>query len=132
MIRFPVLHHTAMRVRPTKLKLAIGAFELLGCKNTYMPASANWVILSQGDGRLNIQLIESNKLSVKGDNKLKSHLGFISKTPASDIAKVKKWAVKNKITFKQGHWSDLELWFDLPNIYVDFVVEIMHESVLEE
>jgi hypothetical protein len=31
----------------------------------------------------------------------------------------------------RGGWSEKELWFDLPDVFTNFVIEIMHTSIVE-
>lgn len=33
---------------------------------------------------------------------------------------------------KEGGWSEKEKWFDFTTLFVDFVIEIMHTSILED
>lgn len=128
----PVLHHVAKRISAGNLEFAIYAFEQLGCKIIFRTEDEPWVMLAQSESGFRLQLTESQDKPVDGVKKLGSHLGFISKDPVDVIGAVEKWAGSKNINFEKGQWSDRELWFDLPDIFVDFVVEIMHESILED
>jgi len=55
----------------------------------------------------------------------------LSDTPKEDIDEVRLWAEKKGVEFVQGGWSDKELWFDLPEVFTNFVIEVMHTSVVE-
>jgi hypothetical protein len=44
---------------------------------------------------------------------------------------VKKWAESKNIRFREGGWSEIERYFDLPDLFINSVIEIMHNSVDE-
>jgi hypothetical protein len=128
----PQLHHVAKRITPRSLERVIEAFELFGCKVKYRQGDARWAMVGQEGLPFNIQLAEVDEVPRKDASKIGSHIGFISNTPAEQIEKVEKWALEKEIRFEKGGWSERELWFDLPDLFVDFVVEVMHVSITEE
>jgi hypothetical protein len=44
---------------------------------------------------------------------------------------MKIWVESKGKQFESGSWSDREFYFDCPEVFVDFVVEIMHTSIIE-
>jgi len=114
------IHHTAHRVKD--LKIAIELMGLLGMEVTYKP-DPDWALLKQGGNDTRIQLIESDIEPIP--DRTDSHICFLSDDPAKSIEDIKRWAEDKKLKFIQGKWSDDEHWFDLPDIFTDFVVEIM-------
>jgi len=48
------------------------------------------------------------------------------------VVLIKKWVEGKGKSFKNGAWSAREFYFDCPDVFIDFVVEIMHKSVVEE
>jgi hypothetical protein len=80
---------------------------------------------------IDIQIIEIHDPIVPLKRKINTHIGFISDTPKEDIQEIKKWCKTQKIRCRDGGWSEKELWFDLPDIFCNFVIEIMHTSVVE-
>lgn len=128
----PQLHHVAKRITRHSLERVIEMFELLGCKVTYRQDGARWAIVGQDAVTFGIQLIEVDEVSGQDKSRTSSHIAFISDAPAGHIEKIERWASEKNIRFEKGSWSDRELWFDLPDLFVDFVVEVMHVSVTSE
>lgn len=127
----PQLHHTAKRITPKSLELVVEVFELLGCKVTFREGNARWVMIGQDGLSFDIQLVEVDETPIHTKSRVSSHVAFISNYPEEQIAKVEEWAQKKNIKFEKGGWNEKEQWFDLPELFVDFVVEIMHVSVVE-
>ncbi len=86
-------------------------------------------MIEQKPLQFDIQLIEVDASSVPPEEKKNMHIAFLSDAPQEDIAEIKKWAREKKLQFSQGQWSNKELWFDFPDIFTNFVVEILHTSV---
>lgn len=61
--------------------------------------------------------------------KVNTHIAFLSDKPKGDLEKIDKWAKINNVRINQGKWSNKELWFDLPDIFINFVIEIMDKRV---
>jgi hypothetical protein len=81
---------------------------------------------------VDIQIIETSDVPVSDvDKKVRTHMAFLSETPQNDVREFKKWAENKGVGFRHGGWSEKELWFDLPDVFVNFVIEIMHPSVAE-
>ena len=126
----PQLHHAAKRITPNSLERVIEVFELLGCRMTYRQGDARWAMVGQTALPLfDIQFIEVDEIFQSSKSRVSSHIALISENPSEKIASIEKWADERGIRFEKGGWSDRELWFDLPDLFVDFVVEIMHVSV---
>jgi len=125
------LHHFAYNIRPDSLELVLELLEKLGCTLTYRKGSERWCIMQQKPIPIGIQLIETKDKPIPTEKKINTHIAFLSDTPKEDIEEIKKWCEEKDIEFKQGGWSDKELWFDLPDVFVNFVVEIMHTSVVD-
>lgn len=108
-------------------------YELLNCKITYRPSdNANWVMLGQDQLRFDMQITEIADPPIEDiSKKRQTHIAFISDTPQEIIESVKIWAEEKGFKFRDGGWSEHERYFDLPDIFVNFVVEIMHSSVEE-
>ena len=129
---YPQLHHVAKRITPRSLEKIIEVFGLLGCEVTYQKDAARWIMIGQHGLPFDIQLIEVNEAPQQSISRTSSHVAFISNTPVEHIEKVERWASEQNVRFEKGGWSEKELWFDLPELFVDFVVEVMHVSVIEE
>ena len=125
------LHHFAYNIQPNTLENCLELFDLLGCTIAYQVEGARWCQIEQKPIPVDIQIIEVNENPVDIKKKTNTHIAFLSDDPHGDILVIKKWAENKKINFRDGGWSDRELWFDLPDIFTNFVVEIMHTSIVE-
>lgn len=125
------LHHFAYNIRPNTLELVLSVFEILGCELRYRKGEERWCMVGQRTVSTSIQIIEIDDESIDIKKKFNTHIGFLSDDQKDDIEKIKKWAEGQNLKFIQGGWSDKELWFDLPDLFINFVIEIMHTSVVE-
>lgn len=125
------LHHVALRITTNSLEKVIEVFELLECNMTYRKGDARWAMVGQHTVPIDVQFLEVDEAPLRSTSRTSSHVAFVSATPLDQIQKVEGWARENDIRFEKGGWSEKELWFDLPDLFVDFVVEIMHTSIAE-
>lgn len=123
------LHHCAKRIAPQSLEFVMELFAQLNCKESYHKPGARWAMAQQNGNGMILQFIGTAQKPQKMDVKKNSHIAFLSKNPEEDIAKIKKWVEGKGKSFASGAWSDREFYFDCPDVFVDFVVEIMNESV---
>ena len=130
----PRLHHCAQNITKDSLEDVIDMFKIFDCTVNYRPDNGHkWAMVSQKELRFSIQIVEVNNDSVSDiEIKKQTHIAFISDNPQKLIDKVGNWAKDKDIKFKQGGWSSKELYFDLPDIFVNFVVEVMHSSIVGE
>jgi len=126
-----ILHHFAYNIRPNSLELVLEVLERLGCSPSYRQGNARWCLIKQEPIPVRIQLIETKDQPVLIKRKIKTHIAFLSDTPKKDIEEIRQWLENRNIDFRQGSWSDKELWFDLPDLFINFVIEIMHTSIVE-
>lgn len=125
------LHHIAYNITPNSLELILELFKIFDVKLVYIKNGARWCMISQKSININIQLIETNVKPILIEKKINTHIAFISDDPEKNVNEIKQWANVHKIKFIKGEWSNKELWFDLPELFVNFVIEIMHKSVIE-
>ncbi len=125
------LHHFAYNIRPNTLELVLELLEKLGCTLTYREENARWCIIEQKPIPIGIQMIEIDDQPIPIKKKINTHIAFLSYAPKEDVKIIKNWLKEKDVNFRQGGWSDKELWFDLPDIFINFVIEIMHASVVE-
>jgi len=127
----PTLHHFAYSITPNNLELVLELLEKLGCTLSYREKDARWCMVEQKPIPIDIQLIETKDKPIATENKTNTHIAFLSDSPRDEIKQIEQWTKDKNIKFKQGSWSDKELWFDLPDIFTNFVVEIMHTSTIK-
>jgi len=125
------LHHFAYNIRPNSLELVLKLLEKFECTLSYREKNERWCMIKQKPMSIDIQIIETEDQPIPIKKKINTHIAFVSDTPKEDIEEIKQWSKNKGIKFKQGGWSDQELWFDLPDVFINFVIEIMHTSMAE-
>ena len=130
----PHLHHYAQNISKNTLEDVLDMYKIFNCNVVYRPNNGyKWAMIAQKDLRFAIQIVESNENPISDlDIKRKTHIAFLSDNPKEIVDKVEKWAKKKNISFRKDSWSKKELYFDLPNIFINFVVEVMHTSIEEK
>ncbi len=124
------LHHRAGQVAQQHFDDARSLFtECLGFEE--FVATEHMAILHQAGSGIDIQLICSEVFDPQL-NKHQSHLGFISSEPKQERDLIQRWSESRGLTVEVGQWSDRELWIDLPDVFLDFVIEVMDRRILEE
>ena len=87
-------------------------------------------MVGQENLRFAIQIIQVDDKPVEEiSKKIQSHVALISDNPSNVIDKIKTWANSKSLRFRDGGWSPIERYFDLPDIFVNFVMEVMHTSI---
>ena len=128
-----ILHHFAYNLKPDTLEFAIELFKQLGCIISYRKKGARWCIVEQKQKQkqkpIGIQLIETKDKAISTKIKVSTHIAFLSNSPEDDIKKIKKWVESKNKKFVYGTWSNKEHWFDVPEVFTNFVIEIMHTSI---
>ena len=119
------LHHFAYNITPNSLELVLELLEKLGCVLSYREKNARWCMIQQKPIPVDIQMIETRDQIALIEKKINTHIAFLTDTPKEDIEEIKQWSESRGIKFRQGKWSNKELWFDLPDVFVNFVIEVM-------
>lgn len=127
----PRLHHYSQQIVSGTLEDVIDMYKQLGFMVVYRPeGDTAWAMVGQEQLRFAIQIVEVNNSPILDiEEKRKTHIAFISDNPQAVIDKIKRWAEDKSITFREGGWSDTERYFDLPGLFVNFVIEVMHTSI---
>lgn len=126
------LHHCAKRIAPKTLEFVMSLFEELECKESYWEEGARWAMIEQEGKDMVIQFIETDQKPQEVNVKKNSHIAFLSESPKKDIEKLGHWVKAQGYSFNSGSWSEKEFYFDCPEVFIDFVIEIMHRSVAGE
>lgn len=124
------LHHCAKRIAPNSLEFVMELFIQLDCRKWYWEDGARWAMIEQEGKSMIVQFIETDQKPQATEEKRNSHIAFLSDDPKKDIAEMRAWIESKGFKCNDGAWSDREFYFDCPDVFVDFVVEIMHTSVV--
>lgn len=129
----PRLHHYAQNIIQGSLEDVLEMYKLFNCEVVYRPNNGyKWAMVGQSQIRFAIQIVETEEKPISDiELKRKTHIAFLSDNPQELIDKVETWAKSKNFDFRQGGWSDKEKYFDLPDIFINFVVEVMHTSIEE-
>ena len=130
----PRLHHHSQQIVPGTLEDVMEMYKHLGCEVVYRPAGdMKWAMVGQGQLRFAIQIVEYSDAPIQDiEIKRRTHVAFISDDPQGLLNAIKQWAGSKNIQFREGGWSETERYFDLPGIFINFVIEVMHSSIEEE
>jgi hypothetical protein len=59
-----------------------------------------------------------------------SQFGFVSDDAESDRTALREWCISRDLRVVEGEYGPGFLWIDLPDVFMDFVFEIMDRSAL--
>jgi hypothetical protein len=80
----------------------------------------------------NVDLQFSRSPSVNRDtDKLRSQVSFLSDTPREDLEELAAWAHERGLKAEVGAYSDREFYLDVPEAFVDFVIEAMRPELAD-
>ena len=65
------------------------------------------------------------------DDKHNSHISFLTETPEQDLRRLGMWIEAQGYRVAYGSWSNQEYWLDVPEVFVDFVIEAMVPGLAE-
>ncbi|MEI6659957.1 MAG: hypothetical protein WCK91_00865 [bacterium] len=128
------LHHCTQNIAAGSLENILDMYTIFNCEVKYRPESKyKWAMVGQTELRFSIQIIEvSDQIISNIEIKRQTHIAFISDNPQELVDKVEQWANSKGIRFIQGGWSEKERYFDLPDLFVNSVVEIMDSSIIKK
>src|SRR5579863_2670044 len=128
----PRLHHYCQNITKGHLNDVVEMYKLLGLDVAYVPPNNDWIMVAQKPLNFAIQITQVTDKPVENiDTKRQAHIAFLSDNPKEVVGKVKSWAESKGFKFREGGWTEKELYFDLPDIFINFVVEVMHTSIEE-
>ena len=120
------LNHFAYRITPGSLEFVLELFERMGCSVCYADKKQRWGLVQQN--KMYVQFIETAGEAAATAMKENAHIAFLSADPRADIDQIRQWVCSRSRQLVQGSWSEKEHWFDVPDAFTDFVVEIMQPA----
>ena len=80
----------------------------------------------------NVDLQFSRSLSTNRDtDKLRSQVSFLSETPREDLEELAAWIRERGLKADVAAYSDREFYLDVPEAFVDFVIEAMRPELAD-
>ena len=127
----PRLHHYCQNISQGHLDDVVEMYKLLGFEVVYTPkGDMEWIMVGQKQLRFAIQITQVSDKPIQDiEIKKRTHIAFLSDDPQAVLNKVKSWAETKGLRYREGGWSEIERYFDLPDIFTNFVVEVMHTSI---
>ena len=125
------LHHCSKRISQDSLEFVMALFEKLGCRQSFWADGARWAMIEQQGRDSIVQFIETDQPSQSTKEKRNSHIAFLSPDPRTDISEIAHWIAGQNRKVLTGQWSDREFYLDCPDVFIDFVIEIMDDKIVE-
>lgn len=128
------LHHFSHQVAEDSKELVVELFtSKLGFREVFRIGSS--VFLRQGNASVDIQFVGSSAVTAQ-TNKTASQIAFISDTPREDIQALQTWFHERGHECVTGDYDsddpEKQLWFDVPGVFLDFVIEVLQTQLLRE
>lgn len=127
-----LIHHGAFRISRGSLQRVVELFQTLGFREFERSVRDGEAAAYLGQSKVLfcIQVNEADAQDITFKQKLYSHIAFVSDDPRADRDALVSWCTTNDTKTTVGEWSDHELWIDCPDLFVDFVIEFLHSSML--
>jgi len=119
------LHHCAFKITLGKSILMQEFCEYLSAKLSWEGKDQGREIAMRFGNNMLIQFSEIDEKPIKTKNKKETHISFSSREPKKDIKKIENWFSQHNIKTITGQWSETELWIDCPDVFINFVIEVL-------
>jgi hypothetical protein len=116
-------NHVANRLDRRHFETVVAMLkEKLGFVELRRTERAIW--LRQPGTNIDLQFGRSDT-TARDDDKLRSQVSFLSPTPKAALEDLAAWARAHGLAATVGAYSDREFYLDLPEAFIDFVIEAM-------
>lgn len=126
------LHHCAQRIAPGSLDFVLDLFAELDFELLERSTVNEIAWIAQRGNPFVLQFVESEQRPLPTETKYNTHIAFISERPKEEVGRLKEWIQARGIKTSEGSWTEREFWLDCPEVFVDFVLEIMHRNIVED
>ena len=107
----------------------LGFEEVLHMDGTMADGDFTMSVLRAPGTNVDIQLTGMTPIEPQGRKHL-SQFGFVSDDAEGDRAAMREWSTSRGLQVVEGEYGPGFLWIDLPDVFMDFVFEIMDRSAL--
>jgi hypothetical protein len=123
------LNHAANRLDATHFETVVEMLKTkLGFVELRRTERAIW--LRQPGANVDLQFSRSPSANRDAD-KLRSQVSFLSETPREDLEELAAWTHERGLKAEVGAYSDREFYLDIPEAFVDFVIEAMRPELAD-
>jgi hypothetical protein len=123
------LNHAANRLSSAYFETVVEMLKIgLGFVELRRTERAIW--LRQPGANVDLQFSRSQSNN-RDEDKLRSQVSFLSETPRADLEELAGWAREHGMTAEIGTYSDREFYLDVPEAFVDFVIEAMRPELAD-
>jgi hypothetical protein len=123
------LNHAANRLDAKHFETIVDMLKArLGFVELRRTERAIW--LRQPGANVDLQFSRS-QIANRDVDKLRSQVSFLSETPRQDLENLASWAHEHGLNAKVAAYSDREFYLDVPEAFVDFVIEAMRPELAD-
>jgi len=131
-----LFNHSAVRVPLERLDDAVALFtEVLGFEEVFEMSGPTdtgafrFSVLRQPTTNVDVQITGIDAGGPQ-DGKIFNQIGFVSDDAAADVEAVEQWCENRGLRTVTGNYGPGFLWIDAPDVFADFVLEVMERKVL--
>jgi hypothetical protein len=122
-------NHIAQRVDTRHFETVVALLrERLGFRELRRTDRSIW--LRQPGSNIDLQLSRSETLHRDAD-KRRSQVSFLSDTPREALEALAEWLRARGLAAEVGSYSEREFFLDIPEAFVDFVIEAMRPELAD-
>lgn len=122
-------NHVANRLDARHFEVVVSMLKTqLGFVELRRTERAIW--LRQPGSNIDLQFSRSDSTQRDGD-KLRSQVSFLSDTPREALEDLAAWFEAHGLAASVGAYSEREFYLDVPEAFVDFVIEAMRPELAE-
>jgi hypothetical protein len=123
------LNHAANRLDVKHFETIVDMLKArLGFVELRRTERAIW--LRQPGANVDLQFSRS-QIANRDADKQRSQVSFLSETPRQDLDELAGWAHERGLKAEVGAYSDREFYLDVPEAFVDFVIEAMRPELAD-
>ncbi|MCF8070192.1 MAG: hypothetical protein K9L30_16535 [Desulfobacterales bacterium] len=124
------LNHCANRITKGNIQLVQKLF-VEELKFRLLRGLPEEIWLRQGNANVDIQFCESDANASSDNDKQNSHIAFTSDKPEEELEKLSAWFKNRGFETTIGSWSDKEFYLDVPEVFLDFSIEVMYPDIAD-
>ena len=135
-----MFNHSAVRISLEHMDDALALFtEVLGFEEVFEMSGADGGQASPGPFRMSVLRQPTTNVDVQftavdaGDSqdaKLLNQIGFVSDDATTEVETVEQWCQARGLEVTTGHYGPGFRWIDVPDVFMDFVLEVMDRKSL--